>query len=55
MDKKFMREIILVLLIKGIVIFGIWAFWFAHPEEETLDAAQVAAQIFSEHITKGGK
>ncbi len=55
MDKKFKREIILILLVKSIVIFGIWAIWFSDPKDEKLDAAQVSAQLFSEHITKETK
>ncbi|MGB8517526.1 MAG: cytochrome oxidase putative small subunit CydP [Gallionella sp.] len=55
MDKKLKREIIFVLLVKSLVIFFIWAVWFSDPKDEKLDAAQVSAQLFSEHIIKGVK
>jgi len=55
MDKKFKREITGVLLLKAVVIFCIWAIWFAHPEDEALDAAQVSAKLFTQHIPRESK
>jgi len=55
MDNKFRQEITGVLLIKAVVIFCIWAIWFVHPEDETLDAAQVSAKLFTQHVPRESK
>ena len=55
MDRRFYKEIIGILLLKGLVILVIWAIWFAHPEADDLDAAQVSAQFFAKTSNKETK
>lgn len=42
---KFKREIITVLLVKVILIFGIWSLFFSHPVDKTLTSEGVGSAI----------
>ncbi len=46
------QEITLALVLKGILLAVIWAAWFSAPQDRSLDASKVAAQILSPPISK---
>ena len=41
------KEIVLVLVIKLLLIWGIWFLFFSHPVDERLSSDQFAKAIFS--------
>ncbi len=41
------QEIIVTLVVKVILLAAIWAVWFSEPEDRSLDASKVAAQVLS--------
>lgn len=46
------QEIIVTLAVKAILLAAIWAAWFLAPEDRSLDASKVAAQILSLQSSK---
>lgn len=40
-------EITVVLVIKCLLLYAIWAVWFAHPASRHLDERDVAATLFA--------
>jgi hypothetical protein len=40
-------EITIVLLVKFLLLYAIWAVWFAHPASRHLDERGVAATLFA--------
>ncbi len=46
------QEIVLTLALKGILLAAIWATWFSTPEDRSLDASKVAAQLLSHPLSE---
>lgn len=46
-DKRLVRELAWVLLIKSVALFLIWSAFFSNPIDESLDAGTVHDALFS--------
>jgi hypothetical protein len=53
---RLLIEITVALLIKFLLLYVIWAVWFAHPASRNLDERGVAATLFDvKHAPSGRK
>ena len=50
-NNKLAREITLTLIIKVMLIYGIWYFFFSEPVDDSLTDDKVRSQIFGMTIT----
>lgn len=40
-----MKEIILALILKGILLYGLWQLCFAHPLDQTLQTSDIYSHL----------